>query len=141
MNKGVNNLKDILAMVKRGDITPKEGQRLIQELKSKQAGQSAEEDGLFNLTTLASSPKRVPALKELSSVVSGPNAAYTERYISTEEAAGDSPYLAVYVDGPGGIDDIRIGTVSPAEPGDREVQVLVMAFSINFGDLLSVKGM
>jgi len=75
MNKGVNNLKDILAMVKRGDITPKEGQRLIQELKSKQAGQSAEEDGLFNLTTLASSPKRVPALKELSSVVSGPNAA------------------------------------------------------------------
>jgi len=47
----------------------------------------------------------------------------------------------VYVDGPGGIDDIRIGTVSPAEPGDREVQVLVMAFSINFGDLLSVKGM
>ena len=52
-----------------------------------------------------------------------------------------SPFQAVVLTRPGGIDDIQIREVFPQEPQDREVQILVQAFSINFGALLCVKGL
>ncbi|MGI6668751.1 MAG: beta-ketoacyl synthase N-terminal-like domain-containing protein [Acetivibrionales bacterium] len=57
-----------------------------------------------------------------------------------EEASG-STCRAVVITGPGGIDDIEIRPIEPMKPSDREVQILVRAFSMNFGDLLSIKGL
>ncbi|QUJ69465.1 SDR family NAD(P)-dependent oxidoreductase (plasmid) [Photobacterium sp. GJ3] len=42
---------------------------------------------------------------------------------------------------PGNIDSISLATLSIGDPGPQEVQIEVRAFSLNFGDLLCVRGL
>ncbi|XYH98676.1 SDR family NAD(P)-dependent oxidoreductase [Sorangium sp. So ce1128] len=58
-----------------------------------------------------------------------------------EDSAADARHLAVRITRPGGIDDLCVEPFAPPDPGEGEVQVLVRAFSLNFGDLLCVKGL
>ena len=57
------------------------------------------------------------------------------------EASPDSGCRAVVLHGPGNIRDVKIESIIPPEPGASEIQILVRAFSLNFGDLLCVKGL
>ncbi|MEJ2694269.1 MAG: beta-ketoacyl synthase N-terminal-like domain-containing protein, partial [Candidatus Thiodiazotropha sp.] len=50
-------------------------------------------------------------------------------------------YRALRLLKPGDTTDIAMVPLIPVEPGDDEVQVAVKAFSLNFGDLLCVKGL
>ncbi|HVI44560.1 MAG TPA: SDR family NAD(P)-dependent oxidoreductase, partial [Chitinophaga sp.] len=52
-----------------------------------------------------------------------------------------SPYKAVVVHGPGSIADVTIAQLVLPDPQEEEVQIAVKAFSLNFGDLLCVKGL
>lgn len=62
--------------------------------------------------------------------------------IQREQQGGTkSPYRAVVLTKPGSVEDLELKTIQPQDPGEREVQVLVKAFSLNFGDLLCVKGL
>nr|ALD83703.1 tAT polyketide synthase [Sorangium cellulosum] len=58
-----------------------------------------------------------------------------------EGSAADARHLAVRLTRPGGIGDVHVEPFAPPDPGEGEVQVLVRAFSLNFGDLLCVKGL
>ena len=53
----------------------------------------------------------------------------------------DSPYKTIVLERPGHIDDIQIRAFFPKDPGKKEVQILVKSFSINFSDLLCIKGL
>jgi 3-oxoacyl-(acyl-carrier-protein) synthase/acyl carrier protein len=50
-------------------------------------------------------------------------------------------YQRVIVEGPEGIDDLLISEADMPELKDDEVRIAVRAFSLNFGDLLCVKGL
>ncbi|MEQ7053640.1 SDR family NAD(P)-dependent oxidoreductase [Paenibacillaceae sp. P-4] len=52
-----------------------------------------------------------------------------------------SEWYKVYLTKPGAIEDIVLDAVQPSDPSNSEVQVLVKAFSINFGDILCIKGL
>ena len=52
----------------------------------------------------------------------------------------DSPYRAVVLREPCEIADLRVELIEPVPPEPHEVQVLVKAFSLNFGDLLCLSG-
>jgi len=52
----------------------------------------------------------------------------------------DSPYRAVVLREPCEIADLRVEAIEPVPPEPHEVQVLVKAFSLNFGDLLCLSG-
>ncbi|MBU9646471.1 SDR family NAD(P)-dependent oxidoreductase, partial [Burkholderia gladioli] len=56
-------------------------------------------------------------------------------------AAGAVPCRRVMVDGPGSIDDMRVVETWLAPPSGSEVLVDTVAFSLNFGDLLCLKGL
>lgn len=45
------------------------------------------------------------------------------------------------IEEPGTIDDLRIVAIEPTPPGEGEIQIEVRAFSLNFADLLCVKGL
>ncbi|HWU90309.1 MAG TPA: SDR family NAD(P)-dependent oxidoreductase [Kofleriaceae bacterium] len=56
-------------------------------------------------------------------------------------SAGEATYHRVMVSGPGRIDDLEITQAASPRVGEQEVQIAVEAFSLNFGDLLCVKGL
>ncbi|MGG3111556.1 beta-ketoacyl synthase N-terminal-like domain-containing protein [Bacillus velezensis] len=53
----------------------------------------------------------------------------------------DSGMFRVVIDRPGGIEDLTIARSEVPETKDDEVQIAVRAFSLNFGDLLCVRGL
>ncbi len=57
------------------------------------------------------------------------------------DAPPSAPYRSVIIEEPGTIDDLRIVEVQPTPPGEGEIQIEVRAFSLNFADLLCVKGL
>lgn len=95
-------IKDILALVKKSDITPEEGMELIKKLK-----ENASREGY-------------------SSDSNGMNGGMTN---------------AIVIERPGVVQDICMKPVEVKDPEEGEVQILVKAFSLNFGDLLCVKGL
>jgi acyl transferase domain-containing protein/NADPH:quinone reductase-like Zn-dependent oxidoreductase/acyl carrier protein len=58
-----------------------------------------------------------------------------------EQRSNRTTYQAVILERPGKIEDIQIKAIQPKEPAANEVQILVKAFSLNFGDLLCMKGL
>lgn len=85
------DMKTILEMIERGDLSPEDGYRLIEQLENIQ-----------------------PPSTDFQSVV---------------------------LTKPGHIKDLQLKTSSPTKLREGEVQILVKAFSLNFGDLLCVKGL
>ncbi len=64
---------------------------------------------------------------------------YTELVLnSTEEIHRNT---CIIIESPGYVDDLKLVPVSPREPEADEIQIEVRAFSLNFGDLLCVKGL
>src|SRR5262249_15210980 len=57
------------------------------------------------------------------------------------EIDGQRSYWKVQLDRRGGIDALRLVERVMPEFGDRQVRIAVCAFSLNFGDLLCVKGL
>ena len=47
----------------------------------------------------------------------------------------------VLLDSPGEVSEIRLAVLPDMKTGDNEVKIEVYAFSLNFGDLLCVKGL
>ncbi|HEX2925739.1 MAG TPA: SDR family NAD(P)-dependent oxidoreductase, partial [Ruminiclostridium sp.] len=47
----------------------------------------------------------------------------------------------ITIESPGYVDDLKLTPVNPREPEDDEIQIEVRACSLNFGDLLCVKGL
>jgi len=54
---------------------------------------------------------------------------------------GKAQYKSVVLMKPCEIDGICIREVVPRDPGEKEVQVLIKSFSLNFGDYLCIKGL
>ncbi|MEA5576034.1 SDR family NAD(P)-dependent oxidoreductase [Anabaena sp. UHCC 0451] len=52
-----------------------------------------------------------------------------------------SPYQAVFVTKPGFPEDLEIRAIQPIAPGEGEVEIGVRACSLNFADLLSLRGL
>ncbi|MCX7920840.1 MAG: SDR family NAD(P)-dependent oxidoreductase [Clostridia bacterium] len=50
-------------------------------------------------------------------------------------------HACIVLKSPGYVDDLSLSTARPKEPGNDEIQIEVRAFSLNFGDLLCVKGL
>ncbi len=53
----------------------------------------------------------------------------------------DTEYKCVLLKRPSNINNISIEKFEPKDPEENEVQILVKAFSLNFGDLLCIKGL
>lgn len=68
-----------------------------------------------------------------------PNEGY--RIIQESSTSNSSDFKAVILDKPNSIQDIPIKNVTLVKPEGKEVQILVKAFALNFGDLLCVKGL
>nr|WP_243146694.1 SDR family NAD(P)-dependent oxidoreductase [Scytonema sp. UIC 10036] len=58
-----------------------------------------------------------------------------------EEERSPSPYQAVFVTKPGSPEDLEIRAIQPTAPGEGEVEIEVRAFSLNFADVLCVRGL
>ena len=56
-------------------------------------------------------------------------------------AKDNTTYHRVIIEGPGAIEDLRMVEASVPELGPHEVRIAVRAFSLNFADLLCVKGL
>lgn len=141
-------IKSILKQVKRGELSAKEGNRILQELK---------QQSLHNRNGMDSRSKhgdKVDTSKQSYQAEGIPHERnHRHEFERGNEAAqrlvlgenGDnaaaSPFQAIILNRPGGIEDILVDTISPQEPGSKEVQIQVKAFSLNFGDLLCVKGL
>lgn len=61
--------------------------------------------------------------------------------METDNVKGYEKYKSVVIQKPGPISSIQTHAINPKDPGKNEVQILVHAFSLNFGDLLCVKGL
>lgn len=85
------NMKTILEMIERGELSPEDGYHLIEQLEN------------------------------------------------TQSQSGD--FQSVVLTKPGHIEDLQLKTSPPTKLGEDEVKILVKAFSLNFGDLLCVKGL
>ncbi|MCB0195541.1 MAG: SDR family NAD(P)-dependent oxidoreductase, partial [Anaerolineae bacterium] len=59
----------------------------------------------------------------------------------TAGGIGVTAAQAVVIEKPGGLETLRTQAVRIAPPGRNEVQIAVRAFSLNFGDLLCLKGL
>jgi len=57
------------------------------------------------------------------------------------QARTDTMHEALILTAPSDIESIKLSPFHPTEPDDHEVQILVKAFSLNFGDLLCVRGL
>ncbi|HIJ54803.1 MAG TPA: zinc-binding dehydrogenase [Deltaproteobacteria bacterium] len=106
-----SQVKGILMQIESGQITPEEGYRRIETLKA-------------HATDPSGGLKPAPV--------------YDARETATDHEVS---HQAVVLTKPGGADDIRLFPIKPTAPGDGEVQILVKAFALNFGDLLCVKGL
>ncbi|HYJ85573.1 MAG TPA: SDR family NAD(P)-dependent oxidoreductase, partial [Pyrinomonadaceae bacterium] len=134
MNNYKTKVKDILDLIKSNRLCPMEGSRLLQEVRESSAA---------SLNGNGSDTTRIP-----SDVGQNKDKETSLPTRSSVDLSGDrpdepisSPYQAIVLTRPGGIDDIQIREIFPQEPGNKEVQILVKAFSINFGALLCVKGL
>ncbi|MDM5187018.1 SDR family NAD(P)-dependent oxidoreductase [Bacillus sp. DX4.1] len=107
------DIKEILRMVKCGEISPEQGKQLMQNMSQK--NQSIISDDTF--------------LRDRKE----------NEYMSSVHS--DFVHKTVVLDKPGNISDIQISTIDLSDPAEKEVQILVKAFSLNFGDLLCVKGL
>ena len=72
--------------------------------------------------------------------------AFTTHTADTDSDGNESDsdsgiHRAAVVTGPGDISDLQILPIQPADPAGTEVQILVRAFSLNFGDWLCVQGL
>ena len=56
-------------------------------------------------------------------------------------ALNQPTYYKLVIDGPGRVDDLKISETVVEELKENEVRISVRAFSLNFGDLLCVKGL
>lgn len=59
----------------------------------------------------------------------------------TSKPSPEPGFRAVVITRPGGLDDLLVREVEAREPAEGEVVVDVRAFSLNFGDLLCLKGL
>ena len=64
-----------------------------------------------------------------------------ERMPPSFAKSDDSGMFRVVIDRPGGIEDLTIARSEVPETKDDEVQIAIRAFSLNFGDLLCVRGL
>lgn len=122
-----STIKSILKQVKSGELSAKDGSRILQELKQQSRHNGNGIDSSGNRRIDSWSKHEDEAAQRLVLGENGFNTA--------------SPFQAVTLSRPGDIEDIRVGAISPQEPGPKEVQIQVKAFSLNFGDLLCVKGL
>ena len=125
MDSYKRKIREILDLVRSNRVCPLEGHRLIRELRARTPA-AIENNSPTEQTQL-------PTLAELSLDDS--------QGVSGSSDSGSSPFQAVVLTRPGSIDDIQIRTIFPREPKPNQVQILVKAFSINFGAVLCVKGL
>ncbi|PGD97837.1 SDR family NAD(P)-dependent oxidoreductase [Bacillus wiedmannii] len=107
------DVKEILNMVKEGVLSPEQGKQFMQTM-NQQRHLSINEDNL------------VQERRE-------------DYHMS--EMHNNFVHKSVVLDKPGNISDIKVSTIKLSDPAEKEVQILVKAFSLNFGDVLCVKGL
>src|SRR5262249_18733533 len=76
-----------------------------------------------------------------SEVIRLPKNLYPKEGLVPFPTPASPSYQHVILERPGGIDDLIIGEADMWELQDHEVRIAVYAFSLNFGDLLCVKGL
>ncbi|HXO71698.1 MAG TPA: beta-ketoacyl synthase N-terminal-like domain-containing protein [Bradyrhizobium sp.] len=74
-------------------------------------------------------------------ILSGPKVSAAAVLSPSPFTEGQPTYYRVVLDQPGKIDDIRLMESALPELGDEDVRIAVRAYSLNFGDLLCVKGL
>lgn len=79
--------------------------------------------------------------RQFSTAVAMDSRQQTRSFSAHAEQVDDLSCAAAFISRPGTINDIVIRAIAPPEPDDHSVQILVKAASLNFGDLLSVKGL
>ena len=69
------------------------------------------------------------------------NDIHSEEQITRTAKCGKNTPQRVLLEGPGTIDDMALVDIIPESPGPFQVQVAIKSFSLNFADLLCVKGL
>ena len=133
MDTHKTRVREILDLIKNRRLCPLEGNRLIRELRETGAisVEGATDQGSGPLLR-HDGPQMPSSFSTADSV---------DKQAENGQLISDSPFQAIVLTRPGNIDDIQIQEVIPREPRETEVQILVKAFSINFGALLCVKGL
>ncbi|HET9528579.1 MAG TPA: SDR family NAD(P)-dependent oxidoreductase [Pyrinomonadaceae bacterium] len=125
MDSYKRKVREILDLVRSNRVCPLEGHRLIRELRAGTSGNVEQKP------VNGDEQKPAPVTASIGDNLIAGEASNT----------GSSPFQAVVLTRPGGIADIQIREIFPREPQPNQVQILVKAFSINFGALLCVKGL
>ncbi|MBO0859128.1 MAG: SDR family NAD(P)-dependent oxidoreductase, partial [Chloracidobacterium sp.] len=144
MTNNVAEIGEILELVRSQILSPQDADRLLKELKN--AG----------LTTLHGNGGIAPKIGHGDNCGNGDgnggnfgngngkgkrngngNGDNGHSYTGQE----DQLHRAVVINRPGKIADIQVIHALPQDPGSNEAQIHVKAFSLNFGDLLCIKGL
>lgn len=133
MNVNYQAVERILKMIESNKISAKDGNKLLSKLKSE---------------VVVNNSDYVEMTQNVNQNISDNNSKVSEELFynqtlnaKSDELSSQCLHRTVVLERPGTIDDIKICPIIPKEPEEEQIQILVKAFSMNFGDLLCVKGL
>ncbi|WP_146662603.1 beta-ketoacyl synthase N-terminal-like domain-containing protein, partial [Enhygromyxa salina] len=137
--------RELLELIKRGELSPEQGLQRLQALASagalEPAGDHAEPSHAES--SHAESSHAEPSHAESSHAESSHAESSHAESSPAESSPAESSVVgqAVLIRRPGTIETLELATIRVGAPGPGQVRVRTRAFSLNFGDLLSVRGL